>query len=88
MTRLCTVPGCDHHHVAKGLCGMHRQRMARYGSLEMLGVDHRGKLDADKVRAIRALVPSVAKKVLARRFGVDPSLIRQIALGKIWRHVE
>ena len=52
--RLCTVPGCDHRHVAKGLCNMHRARMANYGALEPnYRASSRRKLDADKVRAIR-----------------------------------
>lgn len=31
--RLCEVPGCDRKHVAKGLCSLHRQRLASNGTL-------------------------------------------------------
>jgi len=32
--RSCEVEGCDRKHYAKGLCSMHMQRWARYGSTD------------------------------------------------------
>jgi hypothetical protein len=32
MRRKCTTPGCDHFHVARGLCNMHYKRVKRHGS--------------------------------------------------------
>jgi hypothetical protein len=45
-------------------------------------------LTMEKARDIRRRVlEGEAKKALAREYGVDPSLIRQICRGKIWREV-
>lgn len=30
--RVCSVPDCDGRHVAKGLCGKHYQRVAKFGT--------------------------------------------------------
>ena len=77
MKRLCSVPGCKKVHLARGFCDTHRRSAARNG-LIVPGIDHRGKLDPDKVRAIRALVPSMSQRAIAKLFGVDHSLIGQI----------
>jgi hypothetical protein len=45
-------------------------------------------LTMDKARDIRKRVlEGEAKKSLAREFGVDPSLIRQICRGEIWKEI-
>lgn len=43
------------------------------------------KLNEQKVRAIRA--SPLPKRRLARKYGVDPALIRNIQQHKIWKHV-
>lgn len=35
--KICTVPGCDRPHKAKGLCSTHHQRLRKTGSLELVG---------------------------------------------------
>jgi ribosome-binding protein aMBF1 (putative translation factor) len=43
-------------------------------------------LTMEKARDIRERVAKgIAKKFLAREYGVDPSLIRQICRGEIWK---
>lgn len=44
------------------------------------------KLDAEKVRAIRAR--SESGPILAKEYGVDPSLISRIRRGQAWRDVQ
>ena len=43
------------------------------------------KLNWDKVKQIRALLPEKSQLELAAMFNVDPSLISCIARGKIWK---
>lgn len=50
---------------------------------------HSAKLTADGVREIRRLLAAgVARQAIARRYGVAPSQIYNIATGKTWRHVD
>jgi len=46
------------------------------------------KLDARKVRTIRALARTVRTGALAERFRVDRSTIQRIVRGSTWRHVD
>jgi hypothetical protein len=49
---------------------------------------HSAKLDEEDVRAIRAEVAGgIAKRAVARRFGVSEGTIRQAVNGTTWRHV-
>ena len=48
------------------------------------------KLTADQVREIRRLHPTVRPtyRATGRRFGISGSVVRQVALGLLWRHVK
>lgn len=46
------------------------------------------KLKESQVKEIRALVGAMSYRAVARYYGVSESLVRLIALRKLWRHVE
>jgi hypothetical protein len=45
------------------------------------------KLNDDKVRHIRILIGTTTQAAIARQFGVDRTVIRDIANGSLWAHV-
>jgi hypothetical protein len=45
----------------------------------------RPRLTPENVRTIKASTET--KKVLARRYGVSPSAIKDIRMGRTWKHV-
>ena len=49
---------------------------------------HKGKLDADKVRQIRAKAGTVSNCELGREFGCSEAMIRSILTGRSWASVE
>ena len=84
--RLCGVPKCGRTHHAKGLCTKHYQNMTKHGVAIAPGNQGK-KLDAGKVREIRALADSFTGQSIAKWFGVDKSTIYQILRGETWRNV-
>ncbi|MEU9259010.1 NUMOD4 motif-containing HNH endonuclease [Streptomyces sp. NPDC048212] len=59
----------------------------QHGTLPLGEKVHNAKLKADEVQEIRTLVGTTSNKELAKRYGVSPSLIRQIETRRIWRHI-
>jgi len=91
MTRLCTVKGCGREHDARGYCTKHRHNWKRHGAPiapPRPKMGYVAKLDARKVRTIRALARTVRTGALAERFRVDRSTIQRIVRGSTWRHVD
>ena len=61
-------------------------RKGRNRSCGMVGVaNHNARLNPNAVRAIRR--SPLNNSELARCFGVDPSAVRQVRVGRTWRHV-
>lgn len=54
-TKLCTVPGCDKPHRARGWCSAHWERWKRWGSVE---------IPDDKVRREQCVAPDCTRKAV------------------------
>jgi len=87
----CDTPACvnpDHLYVGTDADNVaDRERRGR--SRHAIGTAHGlAKLDDDRVRSIREQAAAgVAKKALARAFGVSDTVIYSIVNRQTWRHV-
>jgi hypothetical protein len=93
----CDVPGCvNPAHLFLGTIADNVADMIAKGRKAVVSGGSRvrgeavgsAKLTEDTVREIRRYsAAGTSSSVLGAAFGVDPSTVRQIARGKIWRHV-
>lgn len=85
----CTVCGVDQH--AGGLCFKHYMRARRSGTTDLSGpvagaAHHKTVLTECQARTIKFSTERGAD--LARRYGVNPSVISSIRKGLTWKHLE
>lgn len=59
----------------------------RHGTHGNGGVGRRGKLNPDKVRAIRAARGKVTQRELAAQYGISDATVRGVQTGRWWKHV-
>lgn len=88
-------PCCNPNHLYEGTYKTNSQDAARQGKIGTWDrrkknfVSPFAKLTEEKVRVIRsALKQGMAKRALAKRFGVSVTAILHICSGKNWSHVE
>lgn len=85
----CTICGADQH--AGGLCFKHYMRARRKGTTDLSGpiagaAHHKTILTECQARTIKFSTERGAD--LARRYGVNPSVISSIRKGLTWKHLE
>lgn len=84
----CDNPLCvNPDHLFIGTYFENMQDMLRKGRANIQRGSARAgaKLDDEKVR--RILADTRSQRVIAREYGVDPSIISEVRTRKIWRHV-
>lgn len=82
----CDVPRCvNPEHLYLATPQENSADMVAKGRSQVGEEHHQAKLTEEAVLAIRA--SSVGSEHIARRYGVDGSLIRRIRRNEIWRHI-
>lgn len=75
----CTISGCRKDVTARGLCGMHYQRLRQRG--DPTGPGKQNRVSTADLQKIRRAAKSTTNMELARRFGVTESTISAYRRG-------
>ena len=85
----CDVRSCVNPvHLFLGTQAENMADMAAKGRSSRGVRNSKARLDEDGVRRIRMLSPHVPQREIGRRLGVNQSTIRDVLLGRTWRHVD
>ena len=90
--KTCTVPGCDKQHDSHGLCGMHAQRLRRYGDVNHVTTEAQFKEKCRQAAlAYKPAKPTTYRKRNNRhehRVVAEQMLGRPLHRGEIVHHID
>lgn len=92
MSRLCSLEGCDKPHDSGGLCGMHAQRVRRYGDANFVTSNEQFRVNC-RIAAVayKPARPDVYRKLHNRhehRVVMEKMLGRKLSPDEVVHHVD
>jgi hypothetical protein len=83
---VCSIPGCEITHYAKGFCRPHYKRNRKL-FLHLYKRHPRYKLTVEQVEEIRKNYSDrkISCRIIGEKYGVNSQIINSILLGKSWK---